>query len=65
MTSHKINEKLPNYFVNSLKKINISGKKVVFLGQLLRVILMTRSLSIKLKEILEKNGAKVFCNVHM
>ncbi len=65
MTSHKINEKLPNYFVNSLKKkINISGKKIGILGTTFKSNIDDErdSLSIKLKEILEKNGAKVFCN---
>ena len=64
-TSHDINENLPNYFVNKLKKkINISGKQIGILGTTFKSNIDDErdSLSIKLREILEKNGAKVFCN---
>ena len=64
-TSHDINENLPNYFVNKLKKkINISGKYIGILGTTFKSNIDDErdSLSIKLRKILEKNGAKVFCN---
>ena len=63
--SHDINENLPNYFVNKLKKkINISGKQIGILGTTFKSNIDDErdSLSIKLREILEKDGAKVFCN---
>jgi UDP-N-acetyl-D-mannosaminuronic acid dehydrogenase len=63
--SYNINENLPNYFANKLKKkINISGKNIGILGTTFKSNIDDErdSLSMKLKGILEKNGAKVFCN---
>ena len=64
-TSYNINEKFPNYFVNKLKKkIKVSGKRIGILGTTFKSNIDDErdSLSIKLKVLLEKNGAKVFCN---
>ncbi|MBK69578.1 MAG: nucleotide sugar dehydrogenase [Legionellales bacterium] len=63
--SHLINERLPNFFVNDLKnKIKLKGKKIGILGTTFKSEIDDErdSLSIKLKKILTRNGAKVYCN---
>ena len=64
-TAHNINENLPNYFVNNLKKQhNIKGKNIGILGTTFKSNIDDErdSLSIKLKMLLQKNGAFVYCN---
>ncbi len=63
--SYIINENLPNFFVKDLKKkIDIKGKKIGVLGTAFKSEIDDErdSLSIKLINILKKNGAKVICN---
>jgi len=63
--SHTINENLPNFFVKELKKrVNIKGKTIGVLGTAFKSEIDDErdSLSIKLINILKKNGAKVICN---
>ncbi len=63
--SYQINNNLPLFLVNKLKKqINLKGKKIGILGTTFKGEIDDErdSLSIKLSKILKKNGAIVLCN---
>ncbi|MGB9748597.1 MAG: nucleotide sugar dehydrogenase [Candidatus Woesearchaeota archaeon] len=67
LAAHEVNENLPEYFVNEIEKkhnFDFKNKKAVILGMAFKANIddARNSLSFKLKEILEKKRAKVYCH---
>jgi UDP-N-acetyl-D-mannosaminuronic acid dehydrogenase len=67
LNAYEVNESLPEYFVKKIEKkydFNFKNKKVVILGMAFKADIddTRNSLSFKLKKVLEKKGATVYCH---
>jgi len=67
LSAYEVNEGLPEYLIRKVKKeskFNFKNKKVVILGMAFKADIddMRNSLSLKLKKLLEREKARVYCH---